>query len=183
MKLRRTLAALSALALLCGPAVLAQQAAPARESTVKAAFLYKFGSFVEWPATAFARPEDPFVIGVLGEDGLALDLEQLTRGLKVQGRPVHVRRVRDAQGAAEPHILYVGSAREARLREVLPPLSAPVLVVTQQEGALKQGSSINFSNEGGRLRFSASPPAAEARGLRLSSRLLDVAQAVEGRNR
>jgi hypothetical protein len=183
MKLPRTTAAVLALVMLCATLATAQTTAPARESTVKAAFLYKFGSFVDWPAGAFSGPDEPFVIGVAGDDAVAADLEQLARGLAVQGRPVQTRRVRDAQSAAGVHILFVGNMREGRLRDLLPPSPAPVLVVTEQDGALRLGSSINFSSEGGRIRFSASPAAAEARGLRLSSRLLDVAQTVEGRGR
>ena len=80
-------------------------------------------------------------------------------------------------------MLYIGSAREARLRELLPPLAAPVLVVTAQEAGLRLGGAINFGEERGRVRFSAAPAQALARGLRLSARLLEVAQAIEGATR
>ena len=160
-----------------------QTALPARESAVKAAFLYKFGSFVEWPTGTFARPDDPLVIGVAGDEAVAADLEQVITGRTVEGRPIAVRRVREPQAAAGVNILFIGGTRESRLRELLPPPPVPVLVVTEQDGALRLGSSINFSAEGGRVRFTASPASAEARGIRLSSRLLAVAQAVEGRAR
>lgn len=160
-----------------------QPAPAARESAIKAAFLYKFGSFVEWPAGTFARPEEPLVIGVAGDEAVAADLEQVIAGRTVEGRPVIARRIRDAQAATGVNILFIGGTRESRLRELLPPPPAPVLVVTEQDGALRLGSSINFSAEGGRVRFAASPSSAEARGIRLSSRLLAVAQAVEGRSR
>ncbi len=155
--------------------------APASESAVKAAYLYKFGSFVEWPPGTIARVDESFVIGVAGDDAVASELEQLAAGRRVEGRPLVVRRVRDPQAPGTVHILFIAGTREARLREFMPAASAPVLVVAEQEGALRLGASINFSAEGGRVRFSAAPGAAEARGLRLSSRLLAVAQSIEGR--
>lgn len=160
-----------------GSRALAQGAA-ASESAVKAAFLFKFGGFVEWPATSFARPDEPFVIGVAGDDAVFSALDEIAAGRTVQGRPLVVRRVREPQTGL--HVLYLGSMREARLREFMPPTAAPVLVVTSQDAGLRLGGAINFGEERGRVRFSASPAQAQARGLRLSARLLDVAQTVEG---
>jgi hypothetical protein len=157
-------------------------AAP-RDSAVKAAFLYKFGSFVDWPAGTFARPEVPLVIGVVGDDAVAEELEQLVVGRSVEGRPVQVRSFRDNETPSGVQVLFVGSVRPARLRELLAAVPGAVLVVTQQDGALRSGSVINFMAEGTRVRFAVSLTAAEARGLRLSARLLAVAQAVEGKPR
>lgn len=169
-------AVLASLAVAAGPA--GAQNTAASESAVKAAFLYKFGGFVDWPAGAFSRPDEPFVIGVAGDDAVFGALEGLATGRTVQGRPLAVRRVREPQAGL--HILYLGNMREARLREFLPGPAAPVLVVTSQEDGLRLGAAINFAEDRGRVRFSASPPHASARGLRLSARLLDVAQSVEG---
>lgn len=166
----------------CG-AAWAQAVPVQRESAVKAAFLYKFGAFVEWPAGAFQRPDAPFVIAVAGDDAVAADLEQLVAGRNLDGRPVVTRRVGTEAGAlAGVHVLFVGQ-RSERLRELLAAAVGPVLVVTDQASALGLGSIINFSSEGGRMRFSVSLSAAEARSLRLSARLLAVAQDVEGRAR
>ncbi|RYF39303.1 MAG: YfiR family protein [Comamonadaceae bacterium] len=169
-------AVLTSLAVAAGPAT--AQGAGASESAVKAAFLYKFGGFVDWPAAAFSRPDEPFVIGVAGDDAVFGALESLAVGRTVQGRPLLVRRVREPQAGL--HMLYLGNMREARLREFLPGPAAPVLVVTAQEEGLRLGGAINFVEERGRVRFAASPAQATARGLRLSARLLDVAQSVEG---
>jgi hypothetical protein len=79
--------------------------------------------------------------------------------------------------------VFLGSRREGRLQDAIDGVKGPVLIVTEQPGALQLGSVLNFSSESGRVRFSASVPSAEARGLKLSSRLLAVAQAVEGRTR
>lgn len=175
---------LAAMLLLAGVQLAAHgQAAGAapRESAVKAAFLYKFASFVDWPAGSFATPQEALVIGVLGDAAVAEDLTLLAAGRSVEGRPVQIRAFRDGEAPAGVHVLFVGTMRPARLRELLAALPGPVLVVTQQEGALRSGSVINFVAEGARVRFSVSLPSAEARGLRLSARLLAVAQEVEGR--
>lgn len=157
--------------------------AAVRDSAVKAAFLYKFGSFVEWPAGTFRDARDPLVIGVLGDVSVADDLEQLAAARNFEGRPVRVRVVRESELPGGVHVLFVSTMRPSRLRELLAGLPGAVLVVTQQEGALAAGSVINFVADGMRVRFAASIASAESRGLRLSARLLAVAQAVDGKPR
>ncbi|WP_167772833.1 YfiR family protein [Ramlibacter humi] len=176
---RRTLVLLAAAC--AGPAAWAQGAA--RESAVKAAFLYKFGAFVEWPAGTFAKPDDPLVIAVLASEAIAADLEQIVASRPAEGRPVAVRRVREGEPLAGAHVLMVGGSREGRLREAAAAAPGPVLVVAERDDALRSGAVLNFVTDGGRVRFTASLPAAEQRNLRLSARLLAVAQTVEGRAR
>lgn len=154
----------------------------ARESAVKAAFLYKFGSFVEWPPTAFAAAADPLVIGVAGDDDVAEELEQLTQGRQVEGRPVRVVRVRDVDSLPRLHVLFVGAGRAGRMREMLENARGPVLTVTDGPGAARAGAVLHFVQAEGRVRFGASLTAAQARKLKLSARLLAVAQSVEGRS-
>lgn len=151
-----------------------------RESAVKAAFLMKFGAFVDWPPQAFRRPDEPLVIGVLGDDAVHADLEQLTQGRSVNGRPLLALRLREPPAQGERvHVLFLATRNESRLRELLARTAGPVLVVTQAESGLVLGSALNFVLEQGRVRFEASPRAAEGRGLKLSSRLLAVARSVE----
>jgi hypothetical protein len=171
-------AAIAGALLVCTGSAWAQ--ASARESAVKAAFLYKFAGFVEWPAGTFQRPDQALVIGVTGDDDVAADLEQMLAGRTVEGRPVITRRVPEGAAVTGVHVLYIGR-RNGRLKETMESVPGPVLVVTSQPGALQQGSVLNFFEEGGRVRFSASLASAEARNLKLSSRLLAVAQNVEGR--
>ena len=176
------------LALLCGlPSPAFAQAhevpTPPRESAVKAAFLYKFGAFVEWPPGTFQGPAEPLVIGVLEHPAVLRELEQITTQRTVEGRPLRVRGLRYGDSIKAIHVLFVGTLRPMRLRELLAGVSGPVLVVTQQPGALEAGSVINFTDEEERVRFAVSQASAEARRLRLSARLLAVAQSVEGRIR
>jgi hypothetical protein len=151
-------------------------------SAVKAAFLFKFASFVEWPAGTFARPDQPLVISEMGDDEVAADLEQIVTGRTVEGHPVVARRVADVASARGSQMLFVGRGREG-LQDVADAVAGPVLVVADRPAGLRMGAVLNFSEDAGRIRFSASLVAAEARGLKLSSRLLAVAQAVESRVR
>lgn len=167
----------------CGAALAQAATPPARESTVKAAFIYRFGGFVEWPAGTFAHPNDPVVIGVAGDDQVASDLEEMVLGRTLAGRPLQVVRVRNTQALESVNILYLGSTRNGRTRDLVPAAKAPVLVVSEKEDAARLGAALFFEPEGGRIRFSAAPAAAESRGLRLSARLLAVAQNVEGHPR
>jgi hypothetical protein len=153
----------------------------ARESAVKAAFLYKFGSFVEWPAGAFRTATSPFVIGVSGDEAVAAELEQITQGRDVDGHPVSIVRIRDSDDIAPLHVLYAGGARESRVREVLAATRGSVLTVADAPLSGRAAPVLFFTQEQGRVRFGASLTAAAARGLKLSAKLLAVAQQVEGR--
>jgi hypothetical protein len=153
----------------------------ASESAVKAAFLYKFGGFVEWPPDTFRSPSAPFVIGVFGDDAVAAELERLTRGREVNGHPVAVVRVKDGDDLTPLHLLYAGGPRESRVRELLASVRGPVLTVADSALTGRAAPVLSFTQDEGRLRFAASLTAANARGLKLSSKLLAVAQSVEGR--
>jgi len=160
-------------------AAVAQPDRQAAEVRIKAAFLHKFTSFVEWPPKAFARPDSPFVIGVIGADALAAELEQIVAGRDVQGRAVVVRRVRRSEPLAGLHMLFVGQAEGARLAETLSAARGhPVLTVTESEDALSHGSIINFVAVEDKVRFDVGLPQAERGNLRISARLLAVARKV-----
>jgi len=151
----------------------------AAEVQIKAAFLYKFGDFVQWPPAAFARPDAPFVIGVLGADEVAAVLDTLAADRTVQGRPIAVRRLRRGDSAAGVHVLFIGQAESTRLAEALAAVRGhPVLIVTETENALAAGSMINFVPEESRVRFDVALPSAERGQLKISARLLSVARRV-----
>ena len=152
------------------------------ERRVKAAFLYKFADFVEWPESALGRADSAFTIAVAGDDQVATELSELTARRTTSGRGVAVRRVRDVESLAGVHILFIGRAEAARLSQWLRAAqSRHILVVTETEGALTHGSVINFVLSDGRVRFEISLPSADRSGLVLSSRLLAVAHAVRPR--
>ena len=179
---RRLVLALASAALLAAPPQAGAQAfGTVRESAVKAAFLYKFGSFVEWPPGSFASPTARFVIGVYGDDAVASELEQITEGRAIEGHPVRVQRVRDRDDLAPLHILFAGGTRASRARELLAAARGPVLTVADAAIGGDPGPVLFFTEDEGRVRFGASLTAAAAHGLKLSSKLLAVAQKVEGR--
>lgn len=159
------------------------QSQPPREAAVKAAYLFKFASFVEWPAGTFQRVDDPLVIGVLGDDEVAAELGPMVAGRAVDGRPIVARRLAEGAATAGVHVLYVANHREQRTRDIIASAAGPVLVVCDQPSGLRAGAVLAFVPDGGRIRFAASLPSAEARNLRLSARLLAVAASVEGRPR
>jgi uncharacterized protein DUF4154 len=149
------------------------------EHRVKAAFLYKFAGYVDWPTASFARPDTPVTIAVLGAEPVAEELVQAVAGRTVDGRPVMVKRLKPGESLAGVHILFIGKAESARLGQ-LAQTAQPraILTVTESDGALAQGSIINFVMADRRVRFEISLDAAEKSGLKLSSRLLAVAQQV-----
>jgi hypothetical protein len=151
----------------------------ATERQVKAAYLSKFGSYVKWPDQAFATPDSPLKIGVIGADLLADDLEQLVAGHTVNGRPVTVRKLRHGDPLAGFNVLFIGRSESDRLADILAATKGlPMLTVTESEDALTLGSTINFVVVDGRVRFEVAPKTASLGNLNISARLLAAAYKV-----
>ncbi|HBU29056.1 MAG TPA: hypothetical protein DEB56_04875 [Thiobacillus sp.] len=149
------------------------------EHSVKAAFLYKFASYVEWPANAFPKADAPIAIAVTGSDVIAAELGRLVAGRTAQGRPIVVKRLAPGDPLAGVHILFVGPGDAERLAQWARDAQAhSTLLVTDSRRALERGSTINFVLVDRRVRFEISLDAAEKSSLKLSSRLLAVAQRV-----
>lgn len=152
--------------------------AQALEHEVKAAYVYRFLSYVEWPGNAAPPSGAPLAIGVLGADDVAAQLEEIVPGRRVQGRPISVRRVREGEPLAGLQVLYVGRAAAAMLPRLA---GAPgLLVVSDAPDALEHGATIALVQSEGRVRFRVALDDAERRGLRISSRMLAVAESVRG---
>jgi len=161
--------------LLLGDAV-AQQAS---ESSVKAALVYKFASYVEWPAEAFPSPDTPLAICVVGADDVAADLEPLIRGRTVNNRSFALRRLKEGEGIGGCHVVYVGRREAIRINAIARAARAQsALVVSDAERGLENGSVINFIPVEDRIGFEVSIDAAERSNLRISSRMLTVARRV-----
>ena len=157
----------------------AQDDAAALERRIKAAYIFKFAGFVEWPETAFPQPFTAVTIAVIGDDELAAELSAITAGRAVEGRPLTVRKTRSFEGVADAHMVFVGRAEIARLPQLAKFARAkPVLILTDAPNALAQGSMINFMLVEQRVKFEIHLEEAERHGLKLSSRLLAVAQSV-----
>lgn len=147
---------------------------------VKAAYLYKFASYVEWPIGEFADAKSPLTIGVMGEDVLADALEHVVARRTVNGRPISVRKVRRGDDLRDGiHMLFVGRLEQSKLPEMLAGLKGrPILTVTDADDALTLGSMINFVVTGDRLRFEVALAAAEASRIKISALMLAAAYKV-----
>jgi hypothetical protein len=152
------------------------------EDSVKAAFIYRFTDYVEWPAPALQGTQ--FRIAVLDDAGLAADLAHIVAGHQIKGRTAQVKVIHRAKEAADAQIVFLGPGdAEAHRRFIAGLNGQPVLIVTDEDQGLEEGSTVNFMLIDHRLRFEISLTAAARSGLRISSELLSVAARVEGRLR
>ncbi len=168
----------------CVPATTAlAQPVPAerpRGALVKAAFLHKFFSFVEWPQGTFVRPDAPVRIGVIGDEEILHDLQELAKDRPRDGRPVAPVPLAPGEAMTGIHILYIKSSNSARIAEVLSQVPEGVLTVADIESGHPKGSVMSFYVEDGRIRFGISLEAAARQRLRLDTRLLSVAKRIQG---
>ena len=149
------------------------------ERRVKAAYLYKFAGYVEWPDSCFPDPTTPVRIAVLGDEKLRNELATMVLGHTVNGRAVAVSGYTEEDSLEGVHVLYVGrqeTSRLSRLKEEARKRS--VLLVSEGDDAIDQGSVIAFVLSRRRVRFDISVACAAKSGLTLSSRLLSVARTV-----
>jgi hypothetical protein len=147
---------------------------------VKAAFLYKFLGYVEWPAAAFADSASPVVIGVLGPEPVVAEVKEVIGERLTQNRAVIVRRMRGGEPLTGVHVLYVTRAESVGTATLAQEArGSATLLVTESANGLALGSAINFRIVDDRVRFDIALAAAERAGLRISSRLLAVARNVQ----
>jgi len=155
-------------------AVRAQAAAP--EQDVKAAFLFNFTKFVEWPSAAFSDDGAALQLCVFGDHPVGKSLEAVA-GEEVGGHRLVVRRAEDPGKLAGCHVLFIDPSESGdRTSQVLSSLRGePVLTVGDNRGFLDRGGIINFVLEGTKVRFEINQDAAERAGLKISSKLLRLA--------
>jgi hypothetical protein len=153
------------------------QGAPSRENQVKAAFIYNFAQFVEWPDDAFLGNGAPFVIGVLGDGGLHGELERTLKGKTAGGREFSVRYFARVSDITRCHILFVGAAEQARAAEVIQKVARQgTLTVGDFDGFTASAGVVRFLTEDNKLRFEVNIDAANDERLRVSSKLLKLAR-------
>lgn len=164
--------------MVCSAPLRAQAPAPT-EDQVKAVFLFNFAHFVQWPGSAFRSAAQPFVIGLAGGDALLPLLREAVAGEQVQGHPLAVRELGDADAAGSCHILFIGRAMAHRLGELLQRMTRPgTLTVSDVPGSARRGTMIELANENNRIRLHINREAAQAAGLTISSNLLRPAEIV-----
>jgi YfiR/HmsC-like len=147
------------------------------EYQVKAAFLFNFAKFVEWPPDAFTNADEPIGICVLGQNPFGSALEEAVRGKVVGRRTFVVRQIPDAQHVSGCHIVFICASAGKRSVSLLEELrSKRVLTVSETDGVQALGGVIGLNLKEGRVRIEIDPAAAERAGLRISSKLLSLAE-------
>ena len=149
---------------------------PPREHLIKAAFVYNFAKFTQWPSGSFAGDSAPLSICILGEDPFDGALESLA-GKKIQGHPVAIQRVATVEAGAACHLLFISGSEEASLSTILDSLAdRPVLTIADIPNFARDGGIINLkTNKDQKVRFEINIGIAKRAGLKLSSKLLNLA--------
>jgi hypothetical protein len=165
------------------PAESAQQAEetnPQYEYNVKAAFLYAFGRYVEWPKEAFDGQSGAFVLGVCGEDRFGRILERIAESKTIQGRRIVVEKMSTADQLPPCHILFVSrSLAPAEQTAIINKTrDKPILLVGESAGFAEQGGGINFFVESGTVRFEINVEAIRQKALVLDAKLLNLGKKV-----
>lgn len=170
-------------------AVRADEIDEANAMKVKAAYLYNFAKFIQWPEVASGDEETPFVIGVLGDDPFGRRLDDTVRAKTIAGRPVEIRRFRwdKPENRAELQncqILYISNSERGRLKEIFTALQGqPVLLVADISRFAADGGMIGFVLEDQRIIFEINREALERVNLKASAKLLKLARIVEPNDR
>ncbi len=146
------------------------------EYQLKAVFLFNFAKFIEWPQQSFKSANDPVSICLLGKNPFGRSLDDAVNGKSVGGRTFVIRQISDFSQANGCHIVFVTSAQRKRGCET--PLPG-VLTVGETEGFAAAGGVIGFKLDAGKVKLEINVDAAEQRKLRISSKLLSLAQIVK----
>ena len=163
---------------LCGSPAGSAEVGQISENQVKAAYLFNFAKFVEWPASAFPGAGAPLTIGIIGKGPLGEAQEALT-GRLAKGRRVQVRQFSRAEEVAGCQILYIAGSEKQHLREILRALPpSGVLTVSDIKHFCSQGGMIGLVVRGEKIQFEINIGNAERAGLKLSSQMLKLAVSV-----
>jgi hypothetical protein len=172
-----------ALILICKPPpLLAEDQAP-QDFQVKAAFLVNFPKYVNWPTNTFAETNSPIVIAVFGDEQLADELQRMVKGKSVNGHELVSKRVTKKEECAQGcHILFISDSEQSQLPEILDQLkNASVLTAGESDDFLEKGGIINLATRNRKIRLQVNLTAANQARLKISSKLLAVADMVKGK--
>lgn len=171
---------LAAVALAFAPEKIRAQAEVPKEYQVKAAFLFHFAQFVEWPSGNSTNANEPFVIGVLGENPFGGALDEIVKGETIGNRKIIVQYSRSAEDLKNCQMVFVCKSEEARLPRILKELDGDNLLTVGESGGFAQrGGIINFYIEDGKVHFEINPDAAAREKLKISSQLFRLGKIVQ----
>jgi len=170
---------LAFLAALASPFQARAESAMQREYEIKAAYLYNFINYIEWPENAFPATGGTITIGIVGQSPFGAALEVLN-GKQVKGRTVALKQITDTKDLDQCQIVFINSSEKDHLPGLLEKLKdSPALTVSEIDGFAQQGGVINFISEHNKVRFEINPDAAHRLGLNISSELLKLAKVVK----
>jgi hypothetical protein len=150
---------------------------PPLEYQLKAAFLFNFTRFIDWPADAFTSPSAPFVIGIVGNDPFGNYLDEMVRGEKTGDHPIIVQHYRTAKDISNCQLLYINLQSAESIKEALSNINPHnVLTVSDADKFMKQGGDVRFFEEDNKIKIQINMAAAKASGLEISSKLLRIAK-------
>lgn len=151
------------------------------EYEVKAAYIYNFAKFVEWPPTCFAASDTPITIGVMGDEEFAVLLEKVVKNKLVQEHSIQVRHLKWPTDLRTFSMVYVSSNEQKRFRQILESLQdKSILTITEVEEKSQPRGMMNLFIEGGKVQFEVNITDAEKAKLRISSKLLRLARGTIG---
>jgi hypothetical protein len=154
------------------------------EYQVKAAYLFNFLKFVEWPDEPSADAHGKWVIGIVGENPFGDELAQAVNGKAVQGHELQVRKFQSTDDLRVCHILFVSASEKKRLPAILTALNgSSVLTVGDMDNFSGSGGMIQFLIDDGSVRFAINVTATSRAKLKVSSKLLSLARVVTGAER
>jgi hypothetical protein len=151
----------------------------ALEYEVKAAFLYNFAKFVEWPTAAFSDPDEALEFCILGDDPFGASIDRIVKGRAANGRAIAIRRNVRADASESCHLIFLGAMDDSEVARVVQDVGgAPVLTVGESPSFLDEGGIIGLVIDDGKVRFEINARGAEHAGLKVSSQLLKLARSV-----
>jgi hypothetical protein len=142
------------------------------EYSIKAAFIYKFTNYIEWPANV---PGNEFVIGIIGSSPISKMLSEIANTKTIKGKKIVIRQYESAAEIGSCHILFISAKAPQPLDEILAYAGKGTLTISEKEGYAARGTEINFIQVDNKLKFEANLKAIDAAGLTASSQLLKLA--------
>ena len=148
------------------------------EHQLKAAFIYNFAKFVEWPSTAGDNPTLPIVIGILGNDPFGRDIDEVINGKTANGRSLIIKRFSHVRDLAHCQILFVSSSERNNLKRIFGAATPGILTVGETEQFADAGGIIQLTMINGKVHMVINQAAAERAGLKISAKLLSLARVI-----
>jgi hypothetical protein len=173
----RRIGLLAAIAWLLAATVAGADDTTAKEYEVKAAFVYNFAQFTQWPARAFSAAAAPFVVGVIGKGPFGPLLQHAMDGKKMGTHPYVVKHLASADEIDGCQLLFVPAAEDDRLDAIFSRVADhPILTVGESPQFPWKGGTIRFLIEDGKIRFEVNLDSADKAKLHISSKLLNLAK-------